>query len=97
MPQCDAACGEAGSERSQQRTRRQAGVARSLQHEQHGRRRHIAAVGDHLPLMVERALMQGQRSFQRVDDLGAAGMADKAIDLGRGQPHVRENSASPPD
>ena len=32
--------------------------ARTLQHEQHGRRRHVAAVGDDLPLMVERALMQ---------------------------------------
>ncbi len=66
-------------------------VARAFEHEQHGRRRHVAVVGDHLPLMVERALMQRQRGLQRADHPGAAGMADEAVDIGHRQLHAFED------
>jgi hypothetical protein len=91
VPQRDAACGEAGSERSQQRARRQPPGTNLFKHEQDGGGRHIAVIGDNLPFVVERTLVECKRGFQRTDDLGAAGVADEPVDVRHRDLHAREN------
>src|SRR4029450_3655610 len=51
-----------------------------LEHDQHGRRPHVAVLLQHGALMIERALIEAQCALERSDHLGAAGMAGEAVD-----------------
>ena len=55
----------------------------TLEHEEHGRGGHVAVGGEHLALMVERALREGKRALERGDHLGAARVADETVDIGK--------------
>ena len=52
-----------------------------FEHEQHGRRAHVAIVAQHFALEVELALVELERSFDRIDHLHAARMAAEAVDV----------------
>src|ERR1019366_4043606 len=77
--------------RRQQRACRQSLRAHAFEYEQHSGRRHIAIVGEHLPFVVERTLMERKRSLQRGYDPGAAGMADEPADVRHRELHACEN------
>src|SRR5712664_4252605 len=91
VPQRDAACGEAGSERRQQRPFGQSLGPRAFEYEQHRGPRHISVVGENLPFVVERPLIERKCRLQRADDLGAAGMADEPVDVRHRQLHGCQN------
>ena len=72
------------------RSFRQTGANGSVEHEKHGGRGHVAVFGEDLAFVVERALPERQCAFHGIQHLGAAGMADKAVDIGQVQPVAGE-------
>src|SRR5687767_10003291 len=72
---------ETGAERQQHRVLWQARLQSALQHEQCSGRRHVAEAPEDLALMVKAPGLEPERSFNRLDDLATAGMADETADI----------------
>ena len=68
MPQRDAACREAGPERREQRTRRQALGTGAFEDKENGRGRHVAASRDDVAFVIERALILCDAGTFSVDE-----------------------------
>jgi len=62
----------------------------AVEHEQHGRRRHVAVIAQHSPRLDQRILPKAEGVLECGDYLGAAGMADKAVDVAEYQPMAGE-------
>src|SRR5262249_42959759 len=52
----------------------------------HGRRRHIAVIAQDTPCVHESTLPETEGALERRDHLGAAGMADKTVDVTEPKP-----------
>src|SRR3712207_6133993 len=79
---------EAGSERQERGAAAEAGGECPLEDEEHGRRGHVAAIGEDGALVVEIALAEFEGPLDRLDDAGAARMADKPGEVIAGKPAV---------
>src|SRR6202011_2455225 len=62
----------------------------AVEHEQHGRRRHVAVIAQHSPRLDQRLLPEAEGMLERGDYFGAAWMADKAVDVAEREPVAGE-------
>src|SRR5258705_10952386 len=76
--EAEKARGEARSERRQHRGALKTARERTLQDEQHGRRRHVAVVAQGGSLVDQRPAVEPERRFDPGEDFCAARMADEA-------------------
>jgi len=64
----------------------------ALQDKQNGRRRHTSKVGENVPFVIERSLIERECAFQRIHHLGTARMAHEAFDIFQLQIHSLQNA-----